>query len=111
MCSGTSSRLFRFVMRMLATGANCLPAAGIGAISEQLASRLPVGAVRLGELFRFHPHVVLSSPLECSVFDLVVFAKQPASGHWNLAIRRSCALLQVSSAADLRSVCCTKLAC
>jgi len=45
---GTSSRLFEFVMRCLATGANCLPAAGIGAVAEQLAARLPAGAVRLG---------------------------------------------------------------
>jgi hypothetical protein len=44
---GTSSRLLRFVMRMLATGSNCLPAAGIGAVSEQLASRLPPDVVRL----------------------------------------------------------------
>jgi len=35
-------------MRCLATGANCLPAAGIGAVAEQLAARLPAGAVRLG---------------------------------------------------------------
>lgn len=44
---GTSSRLFTFVMRMLATGQNCLPAAGIGAVADQLASRLPEGSVRL----------------------------------------------------------------
>mmetsp|Transcript_9058 Transcript_9058/g.33301 ORF Transcript_9058/g.33301 Transcript_9058/m.33301 type:complete len:492 (-) Transcript_9058:1451-2926(-) len=37
---GTSSRLLRFVFRMLATGSNCLPAKGIGAVSEQLASKL-----------------------------------------------------------------------
>ncbi|KAK9836272.1 hypothetical protein WJX81_001340 [Elliptochloris bilobata] len=45
---GTSSRLFEFVMRCLATGANCLPASGIGAVAEQLAARLPPDAVRLG---------------------------------------------------------------
>eukprot|EP00878_Enallax_costatus_P001897 GHUV01002057.1.p1 GENE.GHUV01002057.1~~GHUV01002057.1.p1 ORF type:complete len:492 (+),score=106.65 GHUV01002057.1:377-1852(+) len=37
----TSSRLFEFVMRMMATGENCLPAAGIGAMAEQLAAKLP----------------------------------------------------------------------
>eukprot|EP00955_Chlamydomonas_euryale_P053308 355469-Chlamydomonas_euryale.AAC.2 len=42
---GTSSRLFEFVMRMLATGANCLPANGIGAVAEQMADGLDV---RLG---------------------------------------------------------------
>lgn len=41
----TSSRLFEFVMRMLATGSNCLPAGGIGALSEQLASRLPADSI------------------------------------------------------------------
>ena len=44
---GTSSRLFSFVMRMLATGQNCLPAAGIGAVADQLASNLPTGSLRL----------------------------------------------------------------
>ena len=44
----TTSRLFEFVMRSLATGANCLPAAGIGAVSDQLAAGLPAGSVRCG---------------------------------------------------------------
>jgi hypothetical protein len=35
-------------MRMLATGANCLPARGIGAVSEQLAQKLPPGSIQLG---------------------------------------------------------------
>jgi hypothetical protein len=43
-----SSRLFEFVMRMLATGSNCLPAAGIGAVATQLAAKLPDGAINLG---------------------------------------------------------------
>ncbi|KAL4854581.1 4-substituted benzoates-glutamate ligase [Chlorella vulgaris] len=45
---GTSSRLFSFVMRMLATGQNCLPADGIGAVADQLAARLPAASIRLG---------------------------------------------------------------
>ena len=45
----TSSRLFAFVMRMLATGSNCLPARGIGAVAEQLAGRLAPGSLVLGE--------------------------------------------------------------
>lgn len=45
---GVSDRLFAFVMRMLATGSNCLPAKGIGAMAEQLAGGLPRGVVRLG---------------------------------------------------------------
>lgn len=44
----TSSRLFNFVMRMLATGQNCLPSRGIGAVAEQLRRKLPANAVRLG---------------------------------------------------------------
>lgn len=42
-----TSRLFTFVMRMLATGSNCLPAAGIGAVADQIAAGLPAGSVRL----------------------------------------------------------------
>lgn len=45
---GTSSRLFEFVMRTLATGSNCLPAKGIGAVAEQLASRLSPDTIMLG---------------------------------------------------------------
>jgi hypothetical protein len=37
-------------MRMLATGQNCLPAGGIGAIAEQLASRLPADTIFTGVL-------------------------------------------------------------
>ncbi|KAL4435625.1 hypothetical protein ABPG77_002588 [Micractinium sp. CCAP 211/92] len=44
---GVTSRLFSFVMRMLATGQNCLPAKGIGAVSDQLAARLPASAIQL----------------------------------------------------------------
>lgn len=44
-----SSRLFEFVMRCLATGANCLPAKGIGAVAGQLAEKLPEGSIRTGQ--------------------------------------------------------------
>ena len=43
----TTSRLLNFVLRMLATGSNCLPSAGIGAVSAQLAGSLPEGSVLL----------------------------------------------------------------
>lgn len=46
---GTSSRLTMFVMKMLASGSNCLPEDGIGAIAAQLAGRLPEGCVRCTE--------------------------------------------------------------
>ncbi|RMZ57561.1 hypothetical protein APUTEX25_001761 [Auxenochlorella protothecoides] len=43
----TSSRLLLYVLCMLASGSNCLPASGIGAIPEQLAARLRAPALRL----------------------------------------------------------------
>ena len=54
---GTTSRLFEFVMRCLATGQNCLPAAGIGAVAEQLASSLPEGCIHTG--MPAHLHIIL----------------------------------------------------
>ena len=43
-----SSRMLDFVFRMMAEGDVALPAAGMGAIPEQMARRLPEGTVRLG---------------------------------------------------------------
>jgi phytoene dehydrogenase-like protein len=43
----TSSRMLEFVFRMFSEGWAALPAAGMGAISEQLAARLTPGTVRL----------------------------------------------------------------
>jgi phytoene dehydrogenase-like protein len=43
----TSSRLFRFLLRALVDGGAAVPAAGMGAIPEQLAARLPTGTIRL----------------------------------------------------------------
>lgn len=45
---GTSSRLFEFVMRMLATGDNCLPVNGIGALADNLSDQLPSGSIKTG---------------------------------------------------------------
>lgn len=44
----TSSRAFEFVLKMLASGDNALPAAGIQAIPDQLTARLPPGRIRYG---------------------------------------------------------------
>lgn len=44
----TSSRMFDFVVKMLAAGDNALPAAGIQAIPDQLAAGLTGGRVRYG---------------------------------------------------------------
>lgn len=43
----TSSRNFRFILRMLATGRTVVPARGMQEIPRQLAAHLPDGAVRL----------------------------------------------------------------
>lgn len=44
----TSSRMFEFVVKMLASGENALPAAGIQAIPDQLAGQLTPGRIRYG---------------------------------------------------------------
>ncbi len=43
---GGSSRVLEFVFRMLAAGDAVVPARGMGRISDQLAARLPAGAIR-----------------------------------------------------------------
>lgn len=43
----SSSRMFEFVLKMLAEGDSGLPAKGMGAIPAQLAEKFPVDAVRL----------------------------------------------------------------
>ncbi|WP_354637848.1 NAD(P)/FAD-dependent oxidoreductase [Kitasatospora camelliae] len=43
----TSSRMFHLVWRSMLRGSLCLPERGIGAVPEQLAERLPDGAVTL----------------------------------------------------------------
>jgi phytoene dehydrogenase-like protein len=45
----TSSRMFDFVFAMLAAGDNAIPACGMGAISDHLASKLPAGMIRLSQ--------------------------------------------------------------
>lgn len=43
----TSRRMFDVIFRMLADGDSAVPAAGMQAIPDQLAARLPTGAIRL----------------------------------------------------------------
>jgi len=43
----TSSRVFRFTFRMLATGRTVVPAKGMGEIPNQLTSHLPIGCILL----------------------------------------------------------------
>ena len=44
---GVSSRLTKFVLKVLADGPQCLPAKGMGAVSAQLAARAERGGARL----------------------------------------------------------------
>lgn len=44
----TSSRIFRFMLRMMVEGDAAVPAAGMSAIPRQLAGRLPPGTIRFG---------------------------------------------------------------
>lgn len=67
----TSSRLFEFVMRMLATGQNCLPAAGIGAMADQLAAKLPADIVYTGT-------AVVPNVLHCRIMSGYHALWQPA---------------------------------
>jgi phytoene dehydrogenase-like protein len=48
----TSSRMFEFTFKLFGRGSATLPAAGMGAIPEQLAARLPEGAVHLNQPVR-----------------------------------------------------------
>ncbi|KAK1267265.1 hypothetical protein QJS04_geneDACA000694 [Acorus gramineus] len=60
----TTSRLFNFIFKCLASGDNVVPSEGIAAIPRQLAGRLPAGSVRLNsrvesiEVDPFGPPVV-----------------------------------------------------
>jgi hypothetical protein len=56
-------------MRMLATGQNCLPEGGIGAVAEQLGGRLAADSLFLGERWQgpghlSHPWARLHQSLE-----------------------------------------------
>jgi phytoene dehydrogenase-like protein len=53
----TSSRVFRFTFRMLATGRTVVPAKGMGEVPKQLAANLPAD------------HILLDSPVEALLRD------------------------------------------
>lgn len=67
----TSSRFFRLVFRCFVHGRSVLPAAGIGAIPEQLAERLPAGTVHLG-------HRLETLPADAAA---VIVATDPTAAH------------------------------
>ena len=66
---GVSDRLLTFVMRSLATGENCLPAAGIGAVARQLASALPPARVRLNASCSSIARAAPDGPWQLSLSD------------------------------------------
>jgi phytoene dehydrogenase-like protein len=70
----TSSHMFEFVFRMFSLGDAGLPAGGMGAIAQQLFSRLPEGCVRLlHRVVKVAPNLVtLASGEEISARAVVV---------------------------------------
>jgi phytoene dehydrogenase-like protein len=83
----TSARVLRFTLRMLATGRTVIPAFGMGEIPQQLASRLPEGAVRLNspveDLLRDGERVVgVRVAGEEHEADVVVVATDAPTAGW-----------------------------
>lgn len=75
----TSSRMFDFVLRMLGSGDNAVPANGMGMIPTQLAARLPAGSVRLSSrVAAVSPgSVTLTDSAELSAAAVVVATEGP----------------------------------
>jgi phytoene dehydrogenase-like protein len=76
----TSNRMFDVIFRMLADGDSAVPAAGMQAIPEQLAARLPAGTVELGRRVRSvaADHVVTDDGTERAA-SVVVAVEGPAA--------------------------------
>ncbi len=71
----TSSRMFQFTFKMFTEGSAALPARGMQAIPEQLASRLPQSSIRLNAPVRaVAEHSVLLESGETLSADAVVVA-------------------------------------
>jgi phytoene dehydrogenase-like protein len=72
-----SSRMLEFVFRMMAEGDVAVPAAGMQAIPEQMAKRLPEGTVRLGaRVAAVSPREVRLDSGETLAADAVVVATE-----------------------------------
>lgn len=78
----TSSRMLHFVFRMFSTGEACLPAEGMEAIPQQLASALPADCMRMGaKVVQVRPgRVTLTTGEEISGKAIVVATEGPAAG-------------------------------
>lgn len=71
----TSSRAFDYYFRMFADGAAAVPAKGMGAIPQQIASNLPAGTVRLNERVEtIANRLVVTAKGESLLADAVVIA-------------------------------------
>ena len=79
-----TSRLFEFVMRCLATGQNCLPSRGIGAVGEQLAGQLPPEAIHTGAVFTV-THVWRKR----AMLQIARFQQCPAPYRWGAEVHEA----------------------
>jgi phytoene dehydrogenase-like protein len=79
----SSSRMFEFVFKMLSEGDTAVPARGMGAIAEQLAEKLPAGAVRLNShVDELHENeLTLTGGEKLQGRAVVVAAEGPAAAH------------------------------
>ncbi len=76
----TSRRMFDVIFRTLADGDSAVPAAGMQAIPDQLAARLPVGAIRLGSpVTRVGPDGVDTADGHVRAATVVVACEGPAA--------------------------------
>jgi phytoene dehydrogenase-like protein len=84
-----SSRMFEFVFKMMAEGDVALPERGMRAIPEQMAERLPDGAVRLGARVQtVEPRkVTLTTGEEISCEAVVVATEGPEAARLVGALR------------------------
>jgi len=76
---GISNRMFEFGFRMFSSGETALPAAGMGAIPEQIASRLPGDSLRLNSRVESiqDRSVILASGEKVTAHALVLAAEAP----------------------------------
>ena len=78
----TSSRMAEFIFRMFASGDTSLPSEGMGAISQQLCSRLPPEKIRTQARVTFlhNTTVTLESGESLTAHGIVVATEGPGTG-------------------------------
>lgn len=76
----TSRRMFDVIFRTLADGDSAVPAAGMQAIPDQLADRLPAGSIRLGQqVLTVEPGGVTTEDGHLAAAAVVVACEGPAA--------------------------------